>query len=162
MSENLQNIEENVIHKDPVFKINNSARVYIISEGSKKYRKTLIYECLLPKSDVHLSLKPIASRFSQSRPLSLNKVTVSGFHVKINLKSTGKINVNLNTNTARKTKVTSKSYQKFLIFYHYKCRSCSANIDKSTINEQGLLDPFSYRSIRCQLRVNNFCFNIYI
>lgn len=140
-----------MLNKDPIFKKNNSARVYIISEGSKKYRKTLIYECLLPKSDVYLSLKPLAPRFSQSRPLSLNKVTVSGFQIKINLKSISNINVNLNS--INKKEKPAKTNKKFLIFYHYKCRSCSINKDKTTIDEHGLLDPFSFRSIRCILRV---------
>lgn len=43
-------------------------RVYILSDPNKKYKKTLIYECRLPRSDVYLSLRPLPLRFSHSHP----------------------------------------------------------------------------------------------
>ncbi|CAF0852892.1 unnamed protein product [Brachionus calyciflorus] len=138
------NSSEEITLQDPDFQNSNKANVYIISDGAKTYRKTIIYECILPKSDVYLSLKPIASRFSQSRPIGLNKVTVSGFHVKLNFMPLSGIDVNVKT--------SAKSAQKYLVFYHYKCRNCFVDINPTTINENDLLDPFSYRSIRCQLR----------
>ena len=168
-------------------KLNNTYKpeVYILSDKVKKGRKMIIFECRVPKSDVYLSLKPMASRSSHSHPLPPRCVTVSAFHVKLNFIPLAGINVNLKKQTQspitiKSTKSTKKyiysdkagheaesepesnvdestrkSVNRYMIFYDGKCRNCTFNVANSSLDSDLYINPLFYKSVKCNLKAHS-------
>jgi hypothetical protein len=134
--------------------------------------KTLIFRCRLPPfSDTQLSMKDSGS-------LQLKRVTVSGYHLRLNfmpiddvLVNISKIRKNENTknilflNSRFKTSTRSNTWfmnlvkqkaeiDKYIVFYDRKCRFCLYSVRNSTINNQGFLNPRLPHSIKCITRVS--------
>ena len=144
--------------------------VYIVSDSVRRNRKKIIFECRLPKSDVQLSLNPVASRSSHSHPLPPKKVTVSALHVRLDFVPIEGININLDrkqTDTATTTSEYPTPYdqtrtsgggkrssvERYIIFYANKCRNCSLNVENSTVDgDDELFKPTFKRSIKCHLK----------
>lgn len=82
--------------------------VHIIPDGKKKYRKRIIFECKLPRSDVHLSLKPLPSKTFQGHPVKTSPVTVSGLHIKLYFVPLSGININVRNNVADTLTTTTR------------------------------------------------------
>ena len=130
--------------------------VYIVSKANQKH---LIFKCRLPAySDVHLSIK--------DKSVQLKRVTVSGYHLRLNFLPLDEISINL-AKANQNTNMTTKSWylnlkqsahiDKYIVYYDKKCRQCIFNLANSTIDSyDGFLNPKYLHSIKCWIKVNYF------
>jgi hypothetical protein len=147
-------------------KLSNKQRpeIILLNEQQQKSAQTLIFKCKLPEySDTYLSMK-------DSESIQLKRVSVSGFHIRLNflplddiLINISKINNNNNKNSATTPPPRNAwllnlkkkaEINKHIIFYDRKCRLCFNNIRNTTINNRsGYLEPNNAHSIKCLIKV---------
>ena len=131
--------------------------VSIIKDTKDENRKTVIFECPIPKSDVEMSITAVQNGYStmQSYPMSRYRTTVSAMHVRLNFMHIESVNLHLNKYSSEdkdesvdgltQKDIIKQSVERFLIYYDGKCKTC--NVNESVHN----YNPSILNAIKCNL-----------